>query len=158
MSGVARPGGIADMPSYGKDATRSGAGVYSPSAQSPSNGMSRTLFAPQRAPALSTEPTEIERQTWAARFGWIAGGLVGLVAGFALTWLVETRALESRGRAGVELAATISGALVPGCFLLGALLGHAFGLRGGPTRYRLLGGAAGLGLAVLAWALLVVTR
>ncbi|MDB4930058.1 MAG: hypothetical protein JWM10_2542 [Myxococcaceae bacterium] len=107
---------------------------------------------------MSTEPTEIERQTWAARFGWITGGSVGLVAGFALTWLVETLALSGRGRAGIELAAKISGIAVPACFVAGALLGHAFGLRGGPQRYRLLGAAAGLGVAVLAWALLVVTR
>jgi hypothetical protein len=107
---------------------------------------------------LSTEPTEIERQTWAARFGWIAGGAVGVALGFALTWLVETRVLGGRGRAGVEIAVGVSRYLVPACFVVGALLGQAFGLRGGPTRYRLLGAAAGLGVAVLAWALLVFTR
>jgi hypothetical protein len=109
-------------------------------------------------PALRSDDTEIDHQTWAARFGWIAGGTLGLVAGFVLTWLVETRALAGRGRAGVELAAKLSGLVVPACFVVGALLGHAFGLRGGPGRYRVLGGAAGLGLAVLAWALLVATR
>jgi hypothetical protein len=107
---------------------------------------------------LRTDPSEIERQTWAARFGWITGGTVGLVSGFALTWLTETTLLASRGRAGVELAARISGFAVPVCFIAGALLGHGFGLRGGAKRYRYLGAAAGLGLAVLAWALLVVTR
>lgn len=107
---------------------------------------------------MSTEPTEIERQTWAARFGWITGGTVGLLSGFALTWLVETRALADRGRAGIELAAKLSGIVVPMCFIAGALLGHAYGLRGGSQRYRYLGAAAGLGVAVLAWALLVVTR
>lgn len=107
---------------------------------------------------MSTEDTAIERQTWAARFGWIAGGTLGLVAGFALTWAVETRALAGRGRAGVELAAKLSGVVVPLCFVVGALVGHAYGLRGGATRYRFLGTAAGLGLAVLAWALLVATR
>ena len=107
---------------------------------------------------MSTDPTEIERQTWAARFGWITGGLVGLVTGFALTWLVETRALAGRGRAGVELAARVAGFVVPVCFIAGALLGHAYGLGGGAQRYRLLGAAAGLGVAVLAWALLVVAR
>lgn len=107
---------------------------------------------------MSTDPSGIERQTWAARFGWITGGTVGLVAGFALTWLVETRALAGRGRAGIELAARLSGVVVPVCFVVGALLGHAFGLRGGAHRYRYLGAAAGLGLAVLAWALLVAIR
>lgn len=107
---------------------------------------------------MSTEPTEIERQTWAARFGWIAGGSAGLALGFVLTWLIETRLLAGRGRAGVEIAVGLSRYLVPACFVVGALLGQVFGLRGGPTRYRLLGAAAGLGVAVLAWALLVATR
>jgi hypothetical protein len=107
---------------------------------------------------LSTEDPSLERQTWAARFGWITGGSIGLVAGFALTWLVETRALSGRGRAGIELAAKLSGVVVPLCFIVGALLGHAYGLRGGALRYRLLGTAAGLGIAVLAWALLVAIR
>lgn len=107
---------------------------------------------------MSSEDPVLERQTWAARFGWITGGSVGLVAGFALTWLVETRALSDRGRAGIELAAKLSGVAVPVCFVVGALLGHAYGLRGGALRYRLLGTAAGLGLAVLAWALLVAIR
>ena len=107
---------------------------------------------------MSTEDTALERQTWAARFGWITGGSVGLVAGFAITWAIETRALAGRGRAGVEVAAKLSGVVVPVCFIVGALLGHAYGLRGGEHRYRYLGAAAGLGLAVLAWALLVATR
>lgn len=107
---------------------------------------------------MSTDDTDIERQTWAARFGWITGGTVGIVAGFGLTWLFETRALAGRGRAEVELAARFSMGAVPVCFLAGALLGHAYGLRGGAGRYRYLGAAAGLGLAVLAWALLVAIR
>ncbi len=107
---------------------------------------------------VSAEDTQLERQTWAARFGWIAGGTVGLLGGFALTWLVETRMLAGRGRAGIELAAKLSGVVVPVCFVVGALLGHAYGAKGGATRFKLLGSAAGLGLAVLAWALLVATR
>lgn len=107
---------------------------------------------------MSTEETQLERQTWAARFGWIAGGSAGLLGGFVLTWLVETRVLAGRGRAGIELAAKLSGVVVPVCFVIGALLGHAYGARGGALRYRLLGSAAGLGLAVVAWALLVATR
>ena len=107
---------------------------------------------------MSTDDTDLERQTWAARFGWIAGGSLGMILGFALTWTVETRLLGSRGRAGIELAARLSGVVVPSCFAVGALVGQAYGARGGPRRYRLLGGAAGISLAVLAWALLVATR
>ncbi len=107
---------------------------------------------------MSAEDTQLERQTWAARFGWITGGTVGLLGGFALTWLVESRGLVGRGRAGIELAAKLSGVVVPVCFVVGALLGHAYGAKGGALRFRLLGSAAGLGLAVLAWALLVATR
>lgn len=107
---------------------------------------------------MNAEETQLERQTWAARFGWIAGGVAGVLGGFTLTWLVETRVLAGRGRAGIEMAVKLSGVVVPACFVIGALLGHAYGSRGGALRYRLLGGAAGLGLAVLAWALLVATR
>lgn len=107
---------------------------------------------------MSNEDREIERLTWAARFGWIAGGSVGVVLGFALAWTVETQLLASRGREGVAIASRLSGVTVPACFAVGALLGHAYGARGGAARYRLLGGAAGIGLAVLAWALLVATR
>jgi len=48
--------------------------------------------------------------------------------------------------------------LVPALFLAGALAGYAFGERGGPRRVKLLGSAAGLLVAVLGWALLVITR
>lgn len=107
---------------------------------------------------MNPEEAQLERQTWAGRFGWIAGGSLGLLGGFALTWAVETRWLAGRGRAGIELAAKLSGVVVPVCFVVGALLGHAYGAKGGALRFRLLGSAAGLGLAVLAWALLVATR
>ena len=100
----------------------------------------------------------LEQQTWSARFGWIAGGIAGVAAGFVGTWLTETRLLPQHGRAAVAVASRISGVLVPACFVVGALAGHAFGLRGGPRRYRMLGAAAGLALAVLGWGLIVATR
>ncbi len=111
------------------------------------------MFAP-----VTTPDATLEQQTWSGRFGWIAGGILGLVLGFVATWVAETHLLPQHGRAAVDAATKLSSVLVPGCFFAGALGGHAFGLRGGPKRYRTLGGAAGLAIAVLAWALLVVTR
>ncbi len=105
-------------------------------------------------------PTALaERQaTWAARFGWLGGGALGVLLGFVLTWWIETRLLHGRFRNPTSMATTASAVIVPALFLVGALAGHAFGERGGPRRYKLLGSAAGLLLAVLAWALLVITR
>lgn len=112
-----------------------------------------------RVSAPETDETRaLAQTTWAARFGWLAGGTAGIFAGFVATWLLEVRVLQGRVREAAALAAKISGAVVPLCFLAGALAGFAFGARGGTTRLKLLGYAAGMLLAALAWALLVVTR
>lgn len=116
--------------------------------------------------ALMTKRTDEERAadraaeqaTWAARFGWLGGGAAGVLLGFVLTWWIETRLLHGRVRDATATATTASGLIVPALFLVGALAGQGFGSRGGPARLRFLGSAAGLLLAVLAWAFLVVTR
>jgi len=96
--------------------------------------------------------------TWAGRFGWLAGGIAGVVLGFVLTAWVETRLLTGRVAEPARVAARLSSVVVPGVFVVGALLGEAFGRRGGPRRYRLLGAAAGTFLAVAAWLALAVSR
>ena len=83
---------------------------------------------------------------------------LGVLLGFVLTWWVETRWLHGRVGNPTATATTASGVVVPALFLVGALAGYAFGERGGKRRLKLLGTAAGLLVAVLAWALLVVTR
>ncbi len=101
---------------------------------------------------------EQTRATWAARFGWLAGGILGVVLGFALTWVVETRLLTGRADEPARMAARLSSVLVPAVFLMGALLGEAFGRRGGAGRYRLLGAASGVFLAVAAWLAMALSR
>lgn len=101
---------------------------------------------------------EIDRAAWAARFGWLVGALAGLLAGFALTYLLEVYVLAGRVADPKNVAARASSVLVGGAVLAGAVMGHAFGSRGGRERYRLLGAAAGVLLAVVAWAALVVWR
>jgi hypothetical protein len=109
-------------------------------------------------PARDEDPRALAQATWAGRFGWLTGGALGVLLGFVLTWVVETRLLHGRVRDATGAATQASGVIVPALFLAGALAGHAFGERGGPRRLKLLGGAAGLLLSVLAWAFLVVTR
>ena len=111
--------------------------------------------------AESPSPAEAlqhTRATWAARFGWLVGGTVGVALGFALTWLVETRLLAGRVADAPRMASRLSAALVPGVFVVGALLGEAFGRRGGAGRYRLLGAAAGVTLSVAAWLGIALAR
>lgn len=95
---------------------------------------------------------------WAARFGWLAGAVVGLFVGFLLTYVIEVKLLAGRVESPAKTAANLSGVVVGACFLVGALSGEAFGAKGGARRYRLLGSAAGIGVAAVAWALLVVWR
>lgn len=102
--------------------------------------------------------TPEDRARWAARFGWMAGGIIGLFLGFALTYLIETKLLVGRVESAPKTAAHMSSVIVSAMFLTGALSGEAFGAHGGKTRYQLLGSAAGISLAVLAWAWLVVAR
>ena len=104
------------------------------------------------------ESRALHQATWAARFGWLAGGAAGVLLGFVLTWGIETRVLAGRVRDATAVATRVSGVLVPALFLAGALAGHAFGAQGGARRLKLLGYAAGLLISVLAWAFLVVTR
>lgn len=116
--------------------------------------------APADPPAKpsAASPPPVDREAWSGRFGWIIGGALGLVAGFFVTWAVEMHALKGRVVDPTATATRLSSVLVPACFIAGALAGHALGLRGGPGRYRLLGGAAGVTLAALAWAALVISR
>lgn len=104
------------------------------------------------------ESRALSQATWAARFGWLAGGAAGVFLGFVVTWLVEVRVLAGRVRDATGLATKVSSVVVPALFLAGALAGEAFGSRGGKTRLKFLGYAAGVLLSALAWALLVVTR
>ncbi|MBL8604422.1 MAG: hypothetical protein JNK72_21025 [Myxococcales bacterium] len=104
------------------------------------------------------EAAEAHQRTWAARFGWIAGGTVGMVGGFFVTWGLERGLLSGRVTDPTAAAARASSVLVPLLFLAGALGGHALGHEGGRARYRLLGAAAGVALAGAAWIFLVVAR
>jgi hypothetical protein len=96
--------------------------------------------------------------TWGARFGWLVGGFVGLIAGFALTYALEVMVLRGRAIDATAVASHAASLVVPLVFVAGALGGHAFGARGGVRRYRALGVAAGVLLAATGWALLVFTR
>ena len=118
--------------------------------------MVRRLMDP--SPDDAPSPLAQSQATWAARFGWLGGGALGVLLGFVLTWWIETRWLHGRVGNPTATATTASGVLVPALFLVGALAGYAFGERGGKRRLKLLGTAAGLLVAVLAWALLVITR
>ncbi|MBI5516108.1 MAG: hypothetical protein HY909_20155 [Deltaproteobacteria bacterium] len=93
-----------------------------------------------------------------ARLGWLSGGLLGVLLGFLVTYLVETRVLTGRVPEPARTAAGLSSVFVAGLFLAGALGGHGLGMKGGRLRTRLLGGSAGVLVAVTLWALLVVTR
>jgi hypothetical protein len=95
--------------------------------------------------------------SWGARFGWIAGGLIGLLAGFFATYGVEKLVLH-RTSDPLGIAARLSSVIVPAFFLAGALGGHAFGGRGGATRYKWLGVASGVLISTVAWAALVLLR
>jgi hypothetical protein len=103
-------------------------------------------------------PASPDRATWAGRFGWLIGGILGTLAGFAATWVLEAYVLRGRVAGAQALATRASSVLVAGLFLAGALAGHAWGSRLGAARYRLLGSAAGVCLAAFAWALLVLLR
>lgn len=118
------------------------------------------MYGPRRmeTPTEKATARDAEQATWAARFGWLAGGAAGVLLGFVLTWGIETRVLAGRVRDATAVATRVSGVAVPALFLVGALAGHAFGAQGGPRRLKLLGTAAGILLPVLAWAFLVVTR
>ncbi len=111
-------------------------------------------------PAERPSPPDraLDRATWAARFGWLLGGIIGTVAGFTATWLLETRVLRGRVADPAGAATRASSVLVGALFLAGALAGHGFGARGGASRYRLLASSAGVAVAVTLWALLVLTR
>lgn len=99
-----------------------------------------------------------ETATWGARFGWIVGGLVGLLAGFFGTYGLERLLLRRVTVDAVGIATKLSSVIVPAMFVVGALGGHAFGGRGGATRFKWLGSAAGVLIAVIAWAALVLFR
>lgn len=118
--------------------------------------MVRRPMAP--SPDDAPSPLAQSQATWAARFGWLGGGALGVLVGFVLTWWIETRWLHGRVGNATATATTVSGVLVPALFLVGALAGFSFGERGGTRRLKILGTAAGLLVAVLAWALLVITR
>ena len=109
---------------------------------------------------MSEQKPGVDQAAWAARFGWLLGGAIGLVLGFACTYALEVWAFRPRlGAHAATVAATrAASVVVPALFVAGALSGHAFGARGGAARYRSLGMAAGVALAALAWALLVLTR
>lgn len=115
---------------------------------------------PEAAPpgAVARAEAPVDRETWAARFGWITGAVLGTLAGFALTFVLELWVLKGRVADATGLATRLSSGIVPALFIAGALGGHALGARGGAARYRLLGAAAGISLAAAAWVFLVLTR
>ncbi len=100
----------------------------------------------------------VETATWGARFGWLVGGMIGLLAGFAATYAIERFVLRRVTTDAIGVASKFSSVIVPAMFVAGALGGHAFGGRGGATRYKWLGVAAGVLLSVTAWAALVLLR
>jgi uncharacterized membrane protein len=105
------------------------------------------------------QTTTVDHRAWGARFGWIAGGITGVLLGFAATYGLEVWLLRPRLHDGAAAAASrAASVIVPVFFVAGALAGHAFGARGGAARYRALGVSAGIALAVLGWALLVLAR
>jgi hypothetical protein len=81
-----------------------------------------------------------------------------VLLGFGLTYFLELRVLPGRVAEPARTAAGLSGWLVPGLFLAGALGGHGLGMKGGRIRSRLLGGAVGVLAAVSLWVLLVAVR
>jgi hypothetical protein len=105
----------------------------------------------------ASEPAPIDPRAWGARFGWIVGAVLGLALAFAATYGIETWVFHG-GPAATEAAARVARWLFPAGFLVGSLSGHAFGARGGATRYKSLGVAAGIGLLTLLWALLSIAR
>ncbi len=113
-----------------------------------------------RSRAMSSEQqpeSRVETASWGARFGWLAGGLAGLLAGFGATYAIERLVLRGT-HDPIGIASKVSAVVVPGLFLVGALSGHAFGGTGSTTRYKWLGVASGVLIAVTAWAALVLMR
>ena len=108
--------------------------------------------------SMSSNSALAGRAAWAARFGWLLGGLGGTVAGFVSTWVLETKLLPGRVADPAAAAMRASSVLVGAMFFAGALAGHGFGARGGASRYRLLASAAGVAVAVALWAVLVLAR
>lgn len=102
-------------------------------------------------------PPPVDHAAWGARFGWILGALVGLVAGFAATYALELWVLRSAGDP-TRAASRASSVLVPALFVAGALAGHAFGAKGGAARYRLLAMGASVAALVTAWLGVVFLR
>ena len=76
-------------------------------------------------PDDAPSPLAQSQATWAARFGWLGGGALGVLLGFVLTWWIETRWLHGRVGNPTATATTASGVLVPALFLVGALAGYA---------------------------------
>jgi hypothetical protein len=109
---------------------------------------------------MAPENPKLDHAAWAARFGWLVGGALGLCLGFAATYALEVWVFRARlgTHAATAAASRSASVVVPALFVAGALGGHAFGARGGAARYRALGIAAGISLAALGWALLVLTR
>jgi len=104
------------------------------------------------------KPASVDTARWGARFGWLAGGLSGILLGFLATYALEHFVLRHWSADPSARAASAASLVVPALFLAGALGGHAFGARGGSARYKLLGSAVGVLVSVLAWALLVLGR
>lgn len=105
-----------------------------------------------------SESPPTEAAAWGGRFGWLAGGIVGFLSGFAVTFAIERTVLRRITTDAIGAAGKLSSVIVPALFMVGALSGHAFGQRGGATRYKWLGVAAGVLLSVTAWAVVVVLR
>lgn len=98
----------------------------------------------------SEPPREVDHAAWGARFGWIVGGLLGLIAGFACTYGLELL-LARRVTDATAAASRASALLVPALFAAGALTGHAFGTRSDARRYRLLAMSASVLALVTLW-------
>ncbi len=105
-----------------------------------------------------TNDRSTRQKRWAPRFGWLVGGILGLVGGILLTYVIEVTVLVRRVRNPTHVASYLSSVIVGGLFLAGALAGHALGSRGGPSRYKSLGIALGVLIATSSWAFLVLTR
>ena len=99
---------------------------------------------------MAAEHSTVDHAAWGARFGWVLGALVGLVAGFGGTYLLEVSALRGAGDP-TQAASRASALLVPALFVTGALTGHAFGARGGAARYRMLAMGASVAALVTLW-------
>lgn len=107
---------------------------------------------------MRPSPPRTDPAAWGARFGWVVGGSTGLVTGFALTYFLEVWFLRPRFPDATSVASRAASVVVPTLFVVGALVGHTFGARTGTWGYRALGISAGIALALLGWALLVLTR